>query len=132
MKAAEEEGVQERLAVEAFLGAIPWPLAKSIRSRRIESLQKALVEARLLQMLNEEEAGKGRVLALTEESRSERREERRPPRREERRNRRQPVCWGCGKEGHVLRNCELWKSFRQKRHRGCSKYTEERRVEKLE
>ena len=42
VKAAEEEDVQERLAVEAFLGAIPWPLAKSIRSRWIDSLQKAL------------------------------------------------------------------------------------------
>ena len=61
VKAAEEEDVQERLAVEAFLGAIPWPLAKSIRSRRIDSLQNALEEARLMQMLDEEEEGKGRV-----------------------------------------------------------------------
>ena len=38
VKAAEEEDVQKRLAVEAFLGAIPWPLAKSIRSRRIDCL----------------------------------------------------------------------------------------------
>ena len=33
VKAAKEEDVQERLAVEAFLGAIPWPFAKSICSR---------------------------------------------------------------------------------------------------
>ena len=57
MKVAEEEGVQERLAVEAFLGAIPWPLAKRIRSRRINSLEKALAEACLMQLLEEEEAG---------------------------------------------------------------------------
>ena len=69
VKAAEEEDVQERLAVEAFLGAIPWPLAKSIRSRRIDSLQKALKEARLMQILDEEQEGKGRVQALTEEPR---------------------------------------------------------------
>ena len=61
-----------------------------------------------MQMLDEEEKGKGRVQVLTEEPRSERREERRPTRREERCNQWRPVCWGCGKEGHVLRNCELW------------------------
>ena len=55
VKAAEEEDAQERLAVEAFLGAIPWPLAKSICSRRIDSLQKTLEEARLMQILDEEE-----------------------------------------------------------------------------
>ena len=60
VKAAEED-VQEKLVVEAFLGAIPWPLAKSICSRRIDSLQKALEEARLMQMLDEEEEGKSRV-----------------------------------------------------------------------
>ena len=118
MKAAEEEDVQERLAVEAFLGATPWPLAKSIRSRHIDSMQKALEEARLMQMLGEDEEGKGRVQALREEPRVGQREERRPSRREERRNRRWPVCWGCREEGHVLRNCELWQMFLQERHRG--------------
>ena len=83
-KAAEEEGVQERLAVEAFLGAIPWPLAKDIRSKRIDSLQKALAEARLMQLLEEEEAGRGRVLTLTAEPRSEQQVERCSSRREER------------------------------------------------
>ena len=52
--------MQERLAVEAFLGAIPWPLSRGIHSRRIASLQKALEEARLMQMLDEEEEDKGR------------------------------------------------------------------------
>ena len=85
-----------------------------------------------MQMLDEEEEGKGGVQALTEEPRSEQREERRPPLREERCNRRRPVCWGCGKEGHVLCNCELWQSFRQKRHQGCSRHAEERRAEKPE
>ena len=52
VKAAEVD-VQERLAVEAFLGAILWPLAKSFRSKRIDNLQGALGEARLMQMLDE-------------------------------------------------------------------------------
>ena len=106
VKAAEEEDVQERLAVEAFLWAIPWPLAKSICSRRIDSLQKALEEARLMQMVDEEEEGKGRVQALTKEPRVEQGEEQHPSRKEERRNRRR-TCWGCGEEGHMLCNCEM-------------------------
>ena len=95
VKAAKEEDVQERLAVEAFHGAIPWPLVKDISSRRIDSLQKALEEARLMQMLEEEEERKGRVQTLAEEPRLERGKERRPSRKEERCNRRRPVCWGC-------------------------------------
>ena len=129
VKAAEEEDVQERLAVEAFLRAIPWPLAKSIRSRWIDSLQKALEEAWLMQMRDEEEdEGKGRVQALTEEPRAEQREEQRPTHREERRNRRRPMCWGCGEGGHVLRNCELW----QEGHRGGPGRAVERRAERPE
>ena len=81
IKAAKEEYVQERLAVKAFLGAIPWPLAKSIRSKRIENLQGALEEARLMQMLDEEEEGKKRVQAIAEDPRTDRREERRPAQR---------------------------------------------------
>ena len=126
---AEEEDVQERLAVEALLGTIPGPFARSICSRRIDSLQKALEEARLMHVLDEEEEGKGKVQALTEEPRMEGREETQPPRREgrqERRNRRRPVCWACGAEGHVLLNCELWQSFRQDRDRGCPSRTNER------
>ena len=128
VKAAKEEDVQERLAVEAFLGAIPWPLAKSIRSKRIENLQGALEEARLMQMLDEEEEGKKRVQAMAEEPRADRREERRPAHREERCNPRRPVCWGCGEEGHLLLNCELWQSFKQERHRRCPGHPEERRA----
>ena len=85
VKVAEWEDVQERLAVEAFLGAIPWPLAKSICSRRIDSLQGALEVACLMQVLNEGEEGKSSAQALAEVPRSDRREERRPARREERR-----------------------------------------------
>ena len=75
VKAAKEGDVQERLAVEVFLGSIPWPFTKGIRSSRIDSLQKALEEARLMQILDEEEEGKSKVQALTEEPRMERGEE---------------------------------------------------------
>ena len=46
VRAADEEDVRERLAVEAFLGAIPWPFAKEIRMKKIENLEEALKEAR--------------------------------------------------------------------------------------
>ena len=88
-----------------------------------------------MQILDEEEEGKGKVMALTEEPRMERGEERRPPRREdrqERRNRWRPACWACGAEGHVLRNCELWQLFRQERDKGCPSRTNERRTERPE
>ena len=88
-----------------------------------------------MQMLDEEEEGKSKVQALTEEPRVEWGDERCPTRREEwheRRNWRRPFCWGCRAEGHVLRNCELWQSFWQERHRGCPSRTEERRAERPE
>ena len=85
-----------------------------------------------MQMLDDEEKGKGRVQALMEEPCIERGEEQCPSRKEERRNRQRPVCWGCGKECHVLRNCELWQTFRLERHRGCPSKTEERQAERPE
>ena len=42
VRAADEEAVRERLAVEAFLGAIPWPFVKEIRMKKIENLEEAL------------------------------------------------------------------------------------------
>ena len=45
-KAADEEDVCERLAVEAFLGVIPWHFARE-RVRRIDSLKEALEDAKL-------------------------------------------------------------------------------------
>ena len=69
-------------------------------------------------------------MALTAEPRSERQVERCSSRREERRNRWPPVCWSCGREGHLLHNCKLWKSFRESRHQGHSRLPEKGRAEK--
>ena len=70
VKAADEGGVQERLAVEAFLGAIPWHIAREIRVKGIESLKEALEEAKLWKVLEEEEEeGKKRIQAVVEEPR---------------------------------------------------------------
>ena len=66
-KAADEEDVRERLAMEAFLGAIPWHFTLEIRVKRIDSLKEALEEAKLCQTLEEEEDSRKRVQAVTED-----------------------------------------------------------------
>ena len=67
--AADEEDVCERLAVEAFLGAIPWHFVREIRVKRIDSLKEALEEAKLCKTLEDEEDSKKRVPAVTEDLR---------------------------------------------------------------
>ena len=97
--------------MEAFLGAIPWHFALEIKMKRIDSLKEALEEAKLRRTLEEEEDSKKRVQAVMEDLRPARQEESQRT-KEARNGRRGPVCWGCGKPGHVLKNCELWKEFR--------------------
>ena len=70
------------------------------------------MEAKLWKVLEEEEEGKKRIRAVVEEPRPARQEEGYKM-KENRRNRKGPLCWGCGEEGHVLRNCEFWKSFKK-------------------
>ena len=112
-KAADEEDVHERLAVEAFLGAIPRHFASEIRVKKIDSLKEALEEAKLRKTLEEEEDSKKSVQAVTEDLRPARQEGRST--KEARKGRRGPVCWVCGEPRHVLKNCELWKEFRKGR-----------------
>ena len=58
VKAADEKDVQERLAVEGFLGAIPWNFAKTMRMKKIENLEEALEEAKTWRAIEEEEEGR--------------------------------------------------------------------------
>ena len=109
-KAADEDD-WERLAVEAFLGAIPWHYAREIRAKRIDSLKEAVEEAKLRKTLQEEEDDQKRVQAVTEDLRPASQEEDRRN-REVRKGRRGPVCWGCGEPGHLLKDCELLKEFK--------------------
>ena len=104
-KAADEEDIRERLAVEAFLGAIPWYFAREVRIKRIDSLKKALKEAKLRKALQNEEDSRKRVQAVTEDLRPARQEAGQRA-KENRKGRRGPVCWGCGEAGHVLKNCK--------------------------
>ena len=62
-KAANEEDVSERLAVEAFLGAILWHFAREIKIKRINNLKEALEEAKLRRDVGgrrQQEEGSGR------------------------------------------------------------------------
>ena len=115
-KAADEEDVWARLAVETFLRVIPRHVAREIRVKCIESLKEALKEAKLRKSFEDEEDSKKRVQAVTEDLRTAKQEARNKT-KENRRGRRGPVCLGCGEEGHVLKNGELWKEFEKEKHK---------------
>ena len=127
--AATEEDVQQRLAVEAFLEAIPWRIAKELRRKRLDTLKKALEEAKFIMAINEEEEKKELQVKKvsfqedvpTSRPRGANREE--EPRRTGRwgQQPRNIVCWACSERGHVARNCPLFKEWKEYRNnRGTS------------
>ena len=59
--AATEEDVQQRLAVDAFLEAIPWKVAREVKKKKLDTLKKALEEAKFLAVLEEEENKKKKL-----------------------------------------------------------------------
>ena len=69
VRADGEKDVRERLDVEAFLGAIPWPFAKEIRMKKIENLVEALEEARTRRAIKAEEEGRKRTVHAAAEGR---------------------------------------------------------------
>ena len=102
VRAADEEDVRVRLAAEAFLGANPWPFAKEIRMKKMETLEEALDEARTRRALEAEEEGRRMSVhaAVEGETMTEQGQDVVP--RRDRRTRRDPVCWGCGELGMCL------------------------------
>ena len=50
-RAAATEDVQQRLAVDAFLEAIPWKVAREVKKKKPDTLKKALEEAKFLAVL---------------------------------------------------------------------------------
>ena len=101
VRAADKEDVRERLAVEAFLEAIPWPFAKEIQMKKIENLEEALEEARTRRVLEaaEERRRKPVHAAVEGETMPEQGQDVGP--RRDRRPRRDPVCWGCDLRGDL-------------------------------
>ena len=53
-KASREEYTQQRLALRAFINAVPKNIGNKLREKRITTLKKALEEAKYLQTLQEE------------------------------------------------------------------------------
>ena len=112
--ASGEADVVNRLALEAFIGALPWKYAAEIRKKRIETVEAALKEVKVLK--NTEEEGQRRnhaVLTNREEA---------PTRtnKTERKNWKKIICWGCGKEEHIWQDCPEvleWKKYQQERKR---------------
>ena len=113
VQAADEEDVRERLAVEAFLGAIPWPFAKEICMKKIENVEEALEEARTRRAIKAEEEGRKRTAHAAAEGETLVEQGQDVGPRRDRRHRRDPACWGCGELGHVLRECPLWHDFKR-------------------
>ena len=123
-KASTEEHTRQRLAVRAFIKAIPRKIGDRMRDKRITTLKKALEEAKYLQTI-QEEAERNRqlnTLDLKEEETAplEVQQQSFRPRgpqqdREYRENRyrrqREMECWACRQKGHFARECTHWLEF---------------------
>ena len=107
VRAADVKDVRECLAVEAFLGAIPWPFAREIGMKKIENLEEALEEARSRRTIEEEEEGRKKKIHAAATEREVMRQTQDVGPGKDRRSRGAPVCWGCGEQGHILRECPL-------------------------
>ena len=116
--AATEEDVQQRLAVDAFLEAIPWRVAREVRRKKPDTLKKALEEAKFLGVLEEEEQKKKKLEVNTSTESTEvnlNRETKTnmgPRQRQNHEGKAQQqnritTCYRCGEEGHIAWNCPL-------------------------
>ena len=53
--AAGEADVRQKLAVDVFLEALPWKYSMELKKKKIDAMEEALKEMKLLKMLEEEE-----------------------------------------------------------------------------
>ena len=85
--------------------------------RKIENLEEALEEARTRRAIEEEEEGRRKTIHAAAEGEEVVKQGQDVGPRRARRPRGDPVCWGCGQLGHVLRECPLWLEFKKDRRR---------------
>ena len=144
--AATEEDVQQRLAVDAFLEAIPWKVAREVKKKKPDTLKKALEEAKFLGVLDEEEQKKKKLeLNATMETQTNKKRDYRESDRNPRttcyncgqeghiawrcpeKERKKTECYACGEEGHIARYCPLWTEWRDSRRKERRRNSEEDR-----
>ena len=122
--AAGEVHVRQKLAVDAFLEAMPWKYSIELKKKRVESVEEALQEVKLLKLLEEEEKEhQNRTMVQQEVRQASSKEGHQAGSRESagntrlNSNRREVTCWACGKRGHIMKNCYVWDEFKRKRTR---------------
>ena len=125
--AATENDVRERLAIDAFLSALPWEVARELKKKKVDTLKKALEKAKTISALLEEDrkkAGGSHALQDSGHTPGAPRGAKEGPRWEAPRysqgrgntrvkGPREVVCWACRERGHIVRNCPVWQQWRQ-------------------
>ena len=113
--AAGEADVRQKLAVDAFLEAVPWKYSLELKKKQVDSVEEALQEIKLLKLLEEEEEDH-RSKTLVQQEVQYQASAKEPTRASGfGPSRREITCWACGKKGHIMRNCYAWEEFRKKR-----------------
>ena len=124
--ATNDADLQTQLGLKAFLQAVPRNIDRELRRRHFDSVKEALVEARFLQSVEEEEnCGSGKIFTVEREPLEEelkleikqivkdcikemqaqqpRQERSEPPRS----SRRKLWCWYCREVGHLMKGCPV-------------------------
>ena len=116
--AAGVADVRQKLAVDAFLEAVPWKYSIELKKRKIDSVEDALTELKLLKRLEEEEEDhRSKTLVQQEVQYQASSTKTLEPTRTSGfvPGRREVTCWACGKKGHIMRNCYTWAEFKKKK-----------------
>ena len=127
-EASGETYVINRLALEAFIGVLPWKYAAGIRKKGIETVEAALKEVKLLKNIEDEEQRRTHTV-LQGHTRHTRRETRSRP---ERAQYKRKICWGCKEEGHLWKDCpevQEWKKYKEGRNKGTQQLSQQSETE---
>ena len=126
--ATKDADLQTQLGLKAFLQALPRNIGRELRRRHFESVKEALVEARFLQSIEEEEnCESGKIFAVEREPLEEglkveikqivkdclkEMQVQQPKKEQSERpmaSQKKLKCWCCEKKGHVMRDCPVAK-----------------------